>query len=70
MFYDPINKKLGFFKFCPPDMCVQNSGKLFWCMQWVIMTDVAEVQYNCVLPLPIYYIAGYHVIMYVVEVTG
>ena len=51
-------------------MCVQNSGRLFWCMQWVIMTDVAEVQYNCGLPLPIYYIAGYHVIMYVVEVTG
>ena len=36
----------------------------------VIMTDVAEVQYNCGLPLSIYYIAGYHVIMYVVEVTG
>ena len=54
-FYDPINKKLGFFKFCPPDMCVQNSGRLFWCMQWVIMTDVAEIQYNCGLPWPIYY---------------
>ena len=27
-FYDPINKKLGFFKFCPSDMmCVQNSGR-------------------------------------------
>ena len=29
-FYDPIKKRLGFFKFCPPDMmCVQNSGRLF-----------------------------------------
>ena len=30
MFYDPINKKLGLFKFRPPVMmCVQNSGRLF-----------------------------------------
>ena len=38
-FYDPINKKLGFFKFCPPDMmCVQNSGRLFWCsgLSWLM----------------------------------
>ena len=29
-FFDPMNKKLAFFKFCSPNiMCVQNSGRLF-----------------------------------------
>ena len=28
-FYDPIKKRVGVFKFCPPHMmCVKNNGRL------------------------------------------
>ena len=50
-FYNPVNKKLGFFRFCPPDMmCVQNTVVGMNNVFHTVFT-YSKIRYTCLDPI-------------------